>query len=128
MNAHHTIKRVADSMPTLADLEAISPLSQTRLKLAISLLRTRGVVKEDLSGHFHLIEPDLSHDDLARFVREYEDREERDQLKLQRLIEYGETRDCRWNYLLEYFGGKDPITEACGHCDVCVPANPALGV
>jgi ATP-dependent DNA helicase RecQ len=119
VNAHHTIKRVADDMPAFADLEAISPLSKTRLKLAISLLRSRGVVKEDLSGHFHLIQPDLDHDDLARFVREYEDRDERDRLKLQRLIEYSETRECRWNYLLEYFGGNDATPEACGHCDVC---------
>jgi ATP-dependent DNA helicase RecQ len=121
VNAHHTIKRVADSLPEFKDLEAISPLSRTRLKLAISLLRTRGAVKEDLSGHYHLMQPDLSHDDLARFVREYEDRDERDRLKLQRFVEYAETRACRWNYLLDYFGGKDPISEACGHCDVCDP-------
>ena len=121
VNAHHTIKRVADSLPEFKDLEAISPLSRTRLKLAISVLRTRGVVKEDLSGHYHLIQPDLGHDDLARFVREYEDRDDRDRLKLQRFVEYAETRACRWNSLLDYFGGKDPISKACGHCDVCEP-------
>ena len=125
VNAHHTIKRVADELPTLADLEAISPLSKTRLKLAISLLRTRGAVKEDLSGHYHLLQPDLSHDDMARFLREYEDRDERDRLKLQRLVEYTETRSCRWNYLLDYFGGADPISDACGHCDLCEPVTAA---
>ena len=123
VNAHHTIKRVADELPTLADLEAISPLAKPRLKSAISLLRTRGVVKEDLSGHYHLIEPDLGHDEMARFVREYEDRDERDRLKLQRFVEYTETRDCRWNYLLDYFGGNDPISDACGHCDLCEPVR-----
>ena len=64
VNAHHAIKRIADQIPTFDELEAISPLPKTRLKLAISLLRTRGVVKEDLSGHYHLIEPDLSFDAL----------------------------------------------------------------
>jgi ATP-dependent DNA helicase RecQ len=121
VNAHHTIKRIADQQPSLADLEAISPLPKTRLKLALSLLRTRGALKEDLSGHFHLVQPDLSHDDLARFVREYEDRDERDKLKLQRFVEYTETRACRWNYLLDYFGDKDPLSDACGHCDLCEP-------
>ncbi len=82
VNAHHTIKRVADKLPTFGDLEAISPLPKARLKLAISLLRSRSVVKEDLSGHFHLLQPDLSHADFARFVREYEDLDHRDQLKL----------------------------------------------
>jgi ATP-dependent DNA helicase RecQ len=123
VNAHHTIRRVADEQPSFADLEAISPLSKTRLKLAISLLRSRGVIKEDLSGHYHLLQPDLGHDDMARFVREYEDRDERDRLKLQRLVEYTETRACRWNYLLHYFGGNDPISETCGHCDLCVPVT-----
>jgi ATP-dependent DNA helicase RecQ len=125
VNAHHTIKRVADQLPTFADLEAISPLPKTRLKLAISLLRTRGAVKEDLSGHYHLLQPHLGHDDLARFVREYEDRDERDKLKLQRFIEYTETRACRWQYLLDYFGGEDSTSGGCGHCDVCRPAVPA---
>ena len=58
---------------------------------------------------------------LARFVREYEDRDDRDRLKLQRFVEYAEARACRWNYLLDYFGDGDPISEACGHCDVCDP-------
>ena len=42
MNAHHTVKRVADQQPTFADLEAISPLSKTRLKQAISLFALEG--------------------------------------------------------------------------------------
>jgi superfamily II DNA helicase RecQ len=110
---------VADDLPTLPDLEAISPLPTTRLKLAMSLLRARSVVKEDLSGHYHLLQPGLSHADFARFVREYEDLDHRDQLKLQRIVEYAESRTCRWNYLLEHFGGQDAISEACGHCDQC---------
>jgi ATP-dependent DNA helicase RecQ len=122
VNAHHTIKRVAEKSPTFADIEAISPLPKTRLKLAISLLRSRGVVKEDLSGHYHLVQPDLGHDEMGRFVREYEDRDERDKLKLQRFVEYTETRVCRWNYLLDYFGSNDAIAEACGHCDLCASA------
>ncbi len=122
VNAHHTLKRIAENLPSLSDLEAISPLPKTRLKLSLSLLRSRGVVKEDLSGHYHLIHPDLTHDELARFVREYEDRDERDRLKLQRFVDYAEARACRWNYLLEYFGGDDSISDACGHCDICNPA------
>jgi ATP-dependent DNA helicase RecQ len=123
VNAHHTIKRCADQLPTIADLEAISPLSKTRLKQAIALLRTRGVVKEDLSGHYHLILPDLGHDELARFVRAYQDRDERDQLKLQQFVEYAEKKECRWGYLLDYFAGGDQSAAGpCGHCDICQPA------
>jgi ATP-dependent DNA helicase RecQ len=87
--------------------------------VAISLLRNRGVVKEDLSGHYHLAERDLGRDDMARFVRDYEHRDDRDRLELQRLVEYAETRGCRWKFLLEYFG--DGASDECGRCDRCEP-------
>ena len=72
-----------------------------------------------MSGHYHLIKPDLGHDEMARFVREYKDRDERDRLKLQQVVAYTETRACRWIYVLDYFGGDDPISGGCGHCDQC---------
>ena len=90
----------------------------------MSLFRSKGIVKEDLSGHLHLLQPDLTHDDLARAVRDYEDRDVRDQLKLQRLVDYAETRGCRWRYLLDYFGDDDRPSEWCGHCDRCDAMAP----
>jgi len=119
VNAHHALKRIAEDSPTVDDVQAICPLPKSRLKLALSLLRAKGVVKEDLAGHLHLIRADLKRDDLARLVRDYEERDARDRLKLQRLIDYTETRGCRWRYLLDYFSDEDAETPACGHCDRC---------
>lgn len=119
VNAHHALKRLADDSPTFEDVQAISPLPKTRLKQALALLRSRGDVKEDLAGHLHLIQPDLSRDDLARMVRDYEERDARDQLKLQRLVDYAESRGCRWQSLLDYFSDEDAGIPACGHCDRC---------
>jgi ATP-dependent DNA helicase RecQ len=119
VNALHALKRIADDSPTADDVQAICPLPKSRLKLALSLLRSKGVVKEDLAGHLHLIRSDLTRDDLARMVRDYEERDARDQLKLQRLVDYAETRGCRWRYFLDYFSDHDAETPACGHCDRC---------
>jgi ATP-dependent DNA helicase RecQ len=119
VNAHHALRRIAEDSPKLEDVQAISPLPKSRLKLAISLLRSKGVVKEDLSGHLHLLQPGLTRDDMARLVRDYEDRDARDQLKLQRLVDYADTRGCRWRYLLDYFGDEDAEAASCGHCDRC---------
>jgi ATP-dependent DNA helicase RecQ len=119
VNAHHAIKRIAEQLPTFDEVRAISPLPKTRLKLAMSLLRTKGVIKEDLSGHLHLLKPELTHEELERLVRDYEDRDHRDRLKLQRLVEYAENRHCRWRYLLEYFDNDIEPSEPCGHCDRC---------
>jgi ATP-dependent DNA helicase RecQ len=127
VNAHHALKRLSDGSPTLEDVQAISPLPKSRMKLAMSLLRSKGVVKEDLSGHLHLLRPDLARDDMARLVRDYEERDARDQLKLQRLVDYAETRDCRWRYLLDYFSDEDAETPACGHCDRCELAGAVAG-
>jgi ATP-dependent DNA helicase RecQ len=119
VNAHHALRRIADASPTIEDVQAISPLPKSRLKLAMSLLRSKGVVKEDLSGHLHLLRADVSRDDMARLVRDYEERDARDQLRLQRLVAYAETRGCRWRYLLDYFSDEDAEAPACGHCDRC---------
>jgi ATP-dependent DNA helicase RecQ len=119
VNAHHALKRIAKDSPTVDDVQAICPLPKSRLKLALSLLRSKGVVKEDLAGHLHLIRADLTRDDLARLVRDYEERDARDRLKLQLLVDYAETRGCRWRYLLDYFSDEDAEVTACGHCDRC---------
>src|SRR5262249_7540290 len=101
VNAHHALKRIAEDRPKLEEVQARSPPPKTRLKLAMSLFRAKGIVKEALAGHLHLLQPDLSHDDLARVARDYEERDLRDQLRLQRLVDYAETRGCRWRYLLD---------------------------
>ncbi len=119
VNAHHALRRIAKELPRFEDVEAISPLPKARLKVAMSLLRSKGVVKEDLSGHLHLLQPDLTRDDMARLVRDYGDRDARDRLKLQQMVDYAETRGCRWRYLLDYFGDEDAEVTACGHCDRC---------
>ena len=98
---------------------SISPLLKSRLKLEMSLLRSKGVVKEDLSGHLHLRQPDLTRNDMAKLARDYEERDARDQLKLQRLVDYAGTRGCRWRCLLDYFGDEDAEVASCGHCDRC---------
>jgi ATP-dependent DNA helicase RecQ len=119
VNAHHALKRLAEDRPKLEEVQAISPLPKSRLKLALSLFRSKGIVKEDLAGHLHLLQPALTHDDLARVARDYEERDVRDQLRLQRLVYYAETRGCRWRYLLDYFDDDDQTPERCGHCDRC---------
>ena len=119
VNAHHALKRIALDLPRLEDVQAICPLPKSRLKPAMSLLRSKGVVKEDLSGHLHLLQPDLTRDDLARLVRDYEERDARDRLKIERMADYAEIRGCRWRYLLDYFGDEDAGEIACGNCDRC---------
>jgi ATP-dependent DNA helicase RecQ len=119
VNAHHALKRLADAPepPTLAELQAIAPVGKTRLKLALNLFRQRGVVKEE-GGRLSLVHRETTDDDLARMGRAYRERDERDRLRQQRMVEYAETRGCRWDYVVRYFTD-EPEPTACGHCDRC---------
>jgi ATP-dependent DNA helicase RecQ len=119
VNAHHALKRLADTAPRLDEIQAISPLPKTRLKVALNLFRARGILREDLSGRYLLLEPDLTLDDMTRLARGYEERDEIDRVKLRQLIDYAQTRNCRWQYLLDYFGRDDEASDPCGHCDNC---------
>ncbi|MDR3635362.1 MAG: ATP-dependent DNA helicase [Isosphaeraceae bacterium] len=121
INAHHALKRLADAPepPTLAALQAIAPVGKTRLKLALNLFRQRGVVKDE-EGRLLLLHRETTDDDLARMARAYRERDERDRLRQQHMIEYAESRGCRWDYLLRYFT-EDPESIACNHCDRCAP-------
>jgi ATP-dependent DNA helicase RecQ len=119
VNAHHALKRLAETAPRLDEIQAISPLPKTRLKVALNLFRARGILREDLSGRYLLLEPDLTLDDLTRLARGYEERDEIDRVKLRQLIDYAQTRNCRWQYLLDYFGRDDEASDPCGHCDNC---------
>lgn len=127
VNAHHALKRFAPAPPSFAQLAEVSPLPRTKLKTALNFFRSRQIVKEDLGGRLHLLRDDLDRDDLTRLARSYEEKDERDRMNLQRLVDYSTMRTCRWVALLEYFGDETTI-EQCGDCDNCRTANPTPAV
>ncbi|QEH38788.1 ATP-dependent DNA helicase RecQ [Aquisphaera giovannonii] len=118
VNAHHALKRLAETPPLFDELQAISPLPKSRLKSALNLFRSKKIVKEDIGGRYLLLRPDLTTADLTRIGREYEEREEAEQLRLRRILDLAERRACRWQFLLDEFEPDLPH-EPCGHCDNC---------
>jgi ATP-dependent DNA helicase RecQ len=129
-NAHHTLKLLHDrpQPPVLPEILAISPLSATRMKVCLALFTARGIVRYETGGHYRLLRPEMSRDELARTGQSYRDRQERDLRRHQELVSYAEGRACRWQTLLDYFGGERLPGERCGHCDRCkfgpMPARP----
>jgi ATP-dependent DNA helicase RecQ len=121
INAHHTLKLLHKrrKRPTLAEILAIAPLSEGRMKVCLSLFTARGIVSYEKSGRYRLMRPDMTRDALARSGQSYRDRQERDLLKHQQMVGYAEGRGCRWQTLLTYFGDEGLPEERCGHCDRC---------
>jgi len=97
-----------------------TPVPKTRLKQAINLFKARGVVRE-ADGLLELKLPDLTMHELERMSGDCRERDERDKRKQQLMQEFAQTRNCRWSYLIDYFGrDNDGSDQSCGHCDNCV--------
>ena len=125
-NAYHTLTRLADrpQPPTLNEIQAIAPLSRSRLKVCLDLLINRGIVRGESGRRYRLLYPDLSEAALGRAGQSYRDRHERDLMRQQQVLAYIEGRACRWRTLLDYFESEEEIAgEGCGNCDRCVPAE-----
>ena len=93
VNAHHALKRLADDSPTARRRPGHLPAAQVPPEAGPVAAPLQGGRQGGPLGHLHLLQPDLTRDDLARLVRDYEERDARDQLKLQRLVDYAETRE-----------------------------------
>ena len=124
VNAHHALKRLATDdahPPTFDRLQKLSPVPKTRLKQALNLFKARGVVAE-VDGLIELRSPDLSMHELHRMAGDYRERDERDRRKQQLMVEFAQTRTCRWSYLMDYFGrdAEGDGQRSCNNCDNCV--------
>jgi ATP-dependent DNA helicase RecQ len=106
--------------------EAIAPkqlleqteLSQTKLRTALSRLDEAGVLETLPTGEVVPVEPapDLC-EATAAVLNAQERRQQFERSRLEMMRGYAEVRNCRRQYLLNYFG--EEREELCGHCDNC---------
>jgi ATP-dependent DNA helicase RecQ len=102
-----------------ADLqEHAAPVAKTKTRVALSLLKEAGIVKEERPGRYSLSRRKVPRKELAELAAEWKQRDERDREKLDRMEAYARTAYCRWRILREYFGEED-AEERCGVCDNC---------
>lgn len=125
VNAYHTLRllREKSELMTASALHAASPLSPSRMKVCLALFLNQGVVQSASRGRYRLLQDNVSRDQLEREAASYRERQERDQIRQEQMVEFAETRQCRWSFLLQCLSGDDPPVERCGHCDNCTPLN-----
>jgi ATP-dependent DNA helicase RecQ len=120
----------ADGAPVLlAPVQEAAPnVAKTKVRVALSLLKGAGVVRETRGVRFKLVRPDVTREEVERAAAVSASRGEGDREKLERVMLYGQSAECRWKLLHEYFG--EPFgQEACGHCDNCLhPLEEQLGL
>jgi ATP-dependent DNA helicase RecQ len=125
VNAYHALQHFIgrSQPPKLAEIKAVAPLAESRLKVCLALFIDRHIVRREAGNGYRLLLPDLAREDLARAGQSYRDRHERDLLRQQQMVDYVEGTGCRWQKVLDYFGGEELPDGRCGHCDRCVPLN-----
>jgi ATP-dependent DNA helicase RecQ len=108
----------AETVSVNALKEAASGIAATKVRVVLQLLKDLGVVKEHRGSKVSLLRPNLSAGALDELATAFKDRYAADHVKLNRMMEYGQTAGCRWKMLLEYFGERVEW-ERCNTCDNC---------
>lgn len=103
---------------TLGQLRDAFDLSESRLTLILSRLSEVGLISVSPEGTVQATE---QRDDVAVALEAatvaQAGRKQFEQSRLEMVRGYAEVRDCRREYLLNYFG--ESLSEPCGHCDNC---------
>ncbi len=100
------------------DLKNLTGLSQSKLKTMLNDLDSLGVIEILPTGEVMGGKGSRALDEVAAEMITAHDRKvkvERSRLEMMR--GYAEVRDCRRQYLLNYFG--EQLEERCGYCDNC---------
>jgi ATP-dependent DNA helicase RecQ len=101
---------------TLAALAESTGISDKRVKVIVAQLDAMGIARRS-PRRVRLLRTFADHGELDRFATSYESRFDTDKEKLDAIMHYAQSTDCRVKRLSEYFG-EDHQCE-CHHCDNC---------
>ncbi|TDK28141.1 ATP-dependent DNA helicase RecQ [Arthrobacter crusticola] len=110
----------AQERPTdLKELRALTGLSQRKAAGLMNLLEAAGAVRAGPDGYSaeNFPPPEAA----ERAVEQARIRETIDTSRVEMSRRYAETRGCRRQFLLAYFG--EEFDGSCGHCDNCADAS-----
>jgi ATP-dependent DNA helicase RecQ len=116
------VARVVNALPLgercpLAEIAAAADIPRRKSRIVLTLLKRRGMVREHRGGVWERLTDDVTQTDLSRELHDYEERRRMDREKLETMIRYCRTAQCRTRVILEYFGQDSMEDYRCGHCD-----------
>ncbi|OQW37348.1 MAG: recombinase RecQ [Nitrospira sp. SG-bin1] len=100
---------------TLIKMAAATSLPVDKVKVVVALLDAMGILRR--GRRLKLARAFVDEDEFGRYLEEYEQRHKSDQDKLEVMMKYGQTTECRVRYISRYFGNELP--RDCGRCDNC---------
>jgi ATP-dependent DNA helicase RecQ len=119
--AVHTVLSAAARPVSIDEIaDTLSAVPRNRITVALQLLRDAGIAGGNRARLWQVCSDrraDGAH--FERLAKGYEEKAERDQESLERMVFYAQTGFCRWRVLLDHFD--EPMDgEHCGHCDNCL--------
>jgi ATP-dependent DNA helicase RecQ len=97
---------------------AVDGMSYDRLRVVLSLLKQQGAVRELRGGNLSLAPSAFAVDALTAAGEQYSARAAADRDRLEQMMLYGQSAECRWKFLTRYFGEAFDA-DRCGVCDNC---------
>jgi ATP-dependent DNA helicase RecQ len=101
----------------LAEIAGDADVPRRKARIVLTLLKRHGMVREHRGGVWERVADDVTRTDLSRELRDYEERRAMDRRKLEAMVRYCRTAQCRTRMILEYFGETPDEEFRCGHCD-----------
>ncbi|HMJ13301.1 MAG TPA: DUF3553 domain-containing protein, partial [Polyangiaceae bacterium] len=107
-------KAKSTSVPA-TDVAERSGVGERRVKVILNLLESEGVLEQRGSEYASAVSVNAAL--LTEFAEEYASRAAGDRARLEAMVHYAETTDCRVSTIRQYFG-ETPDAD-CKHCDNC---------
>jgi ATP-dependent DNA helicase RecQ len=106
-----------DERMKVADLAERADVARRKTRIVLTLMKRHGAVREYRGGEWERLIDDVTTVPLHDQLLDYESRREADRAKLEAMVAYCRTAQCRTRQLLEYFGEEPDSNYRCGHCD-----------
>jgi ATP-dependent DNA helicase RecQ len=120
------IAQVLETVPIgemidMDDLAEKAGVARRKARIVLVLLKRHGMVREYRGGKWERVsEQRLTSVDLSQDLTDYEARRLQDRAKLQTMIRYCQSAQCRTRFILDYFGEEVEPAWECGNCDNCI--------
>ncbi len=116
------VARVVNATPKgerrpLAEIATAADVARRKARIVLTLLKRQGMMREHRGGAWERLGDDVTRADLSGDLRDYEERRAADRRKLEAMVRYCRTAQCRTRVILEYFGHDSMEDFRCGHCD-----------
>lgn len=119
----HEINEVMEAVPSDAAVKpdavaAAASVSLKRAQVILHLLHDTGLVLCNDEGYMRTSALIVDDEHIAALLSAYQSRTECDRKRLEEMMHYAETAQCRRQVFRKYFS--EPEGDACGNCDNCL--------